>query len=590
MAGLEYVGYFPQWSMYDRKFFLKDLDTNGTAKKLTILNYAFANISSNNKRHPGYKCFAATAPYAKRDPEADGSIDVGDADADWLWPFKAEDSVDGVADPGWGDDKHLKGNFNQLKKLRAKHPHLKVLVSIGGWTYSRNFSEAAKTQKRREEFVKSFIDFYIRGNLPTEIWTDTKNYPAQFRKVYGGAGLAAGIFDGFDIDWEWPASNAGLPGNGFSPEDRKNLPLLLKEFRKQLDVLDLPQKPRGGKYLLTAFLPADPEVLKVGWDVPEIMKFLDHGNLQGYDLHGPFDCPSNCVTNHQSALHLIADDPSTKKLSVETAVKAWLDARAPRQKIVLGVPFYSRGWEGVQSSAKNGLFQKATGPVSKANGAKYEAGVNDYRSLAPLAQQGYTVHRDDANGVAWLFNPEKKIFWTFDDPMAAYQKAKYAKELGLAGAMAYSLDGDDKSTGILSQHIRAALNGEKPPTKQPPAKNACTAPEWKAEYIYSKPSIVTYAGKMWQGQYWTQKTPPGSKDSGGGTPWRELRTCQLPIHLEANGAQPWKSGVAYACGTMVTHNGELFTAAYDVKATQNIAPGTDPNTWQPHGRYEKAGI
>ncbi|WP_344637720.1 glycosyl hydrolase family 18 protein [Kitasatospora cystarginea] len=306
-------------------------------------------------------------------------------------------------------------------------------------------------------------------------------------------------------------------------------------------------------------------------------------------MHGPSDCPGACVTNHQSALHSVPEDPSPRRLSVEAAVKAWTDAGAPKKKLLVGVPFYGRGWEGVQSTAKNGLFQQASGAVSKANGAKYAVGVNDYRTLAPLAQQGYQVHRDDANGVAWLFNPDKRIFWTFDDPMAAYRKAEFAKEQGLAGAMSYSLEGDDKSTAILSEHIRAALDGRQPPTP-PPLKDACTAPEWRTDYVYGKPSVVSHAGKMWRGQYWTKGTAPGSKDGGGGSPWRELRTCKLPARLHPNGAKPWQEGLAYETGTMVTHQGELHTAAYNIRPDQAITPGTDVNTWQPHGKYETAGV
>ncbi|MFJ8308880.1 MULTISPECIES: glycosyl hydrolase family 18 protein [unclassified Streptomyces] len=203
---------------------------------------------------------------------------------------------------------------------------MKVLIWFSGWTYSRNFSQAARPEHRKE-FVKCCIDLCIRGSLTTKIWTDTKSFPGQKRAVYGGDGVAAGIFDGIDSDWERPGTDKGLPGNLHSDDDKKNLPLLLTEFREQLDAL--PARQDGGKYLLTAFLPADPALIKAGWDVPEVVKYLDYGDLQGYDLHGAFECRESCFNNHQSALHLIDGDPSPGKLSVETAVDAWAKAGAP---------------------------------------------------------------------------------------------------------------------------------------------------------------------------------------------------------------------------------------------------------------------
>ncbi|MFJ8308879.1 MULTISPECIES: hypothetical protein [unclassified Streptomyces] len=98
MDTVQYHGHYPQWAVYARKFFLRDLHENGTAERLTILNYAFANISSDTPIHSGYRAFAATAPN-KNPGHADGGKDVGDADADWVRPFLAAESVDGKAVP-----------------------------------------------------------------------------------------------------------------------------------------------------------------------------------------------------------------------------------------------------------------------------------------------------------------------------------------------------------------------------------------------------------------------------------------------------------------------------------------------------------
>ncbi|MGC5412410.1 glycosyl hydrolase family 18 protein, partial [Streptomyces sp. DT225] len=106
-----------------------------------------------------------------------------------------------------------------------------------GWTYSKYFSDAAKTDASRKKLVSSCIDQYIKGNLPVE-------------GGFGGPGTAAGIFDGIDLDWEYPASAGGHLGHHYAPEDKRNFTLLLAEFRKQLDAYGAANG--GKKYLLTA--------------------------------------------------------------------------------------------------------------------------------------------------------------------------------------------------------------------------------------------------------------------------------------------------------------------------------------------------
>ncbi|MGW1199926.1 glycoside hydrolase family 18 protein [Streptomyces sp. NPDC002536] len=470
---MEFIGYFPQWSIYDRKVFLKTIDDNGTAERLTILNYAFENITSGDvpvsakypEGYQGYRCFEEVRALDKATAgTADAGINAEDAGADYLTPFIAGSGKEpiGSNDPGWGAQA-LMGNFNQLKKLKQKHQQLKVLVSLGGWTYSRNFSLAAATEQGRKDLVSSCIDLFIKGNLPTEIWmTDWQHpeLPPTKKKQYGGPGVAKGIFDGVDIDWEWPGCDKGLPGNKFDPvHDKANFVALLKEFRKQLDDPELVRNypPRGGKYLLTAFLPADPKIMAAGWDAPEVMKCLDFGNIQGYDFHGA-GWSGETVTDQQSALL-----PPATGLTVEGAVDAWIKAagESVRSKLTFGIPYYGRGWKNVGTEHPDGLHNSSTVPAD----GKYEAGFNDYREIAKLGDS-YKVYYspDKANcSFAWRYSETDHVFWTFDDPTLVYRKAAHAKKIKLGGVMAYSLDGDDPTTGVLSQQIRAGLDGTKPP-------------------------------------------------------------------------------------------------------------------------------
>ncbi|MFD4769647.1 glycoside hydrolase family 18 protein [Streptomyces niveus] len=402
------VGYFAQWGVYGRNYQVKDMDTSGAAARLTHINYAFGNVSAEGK------CFTGNIP--------------GEADAwaDYARPLDAAGSVDGVADT---DDQRLAGNFNQLRELKAKHPGLKVLISLGGWSWSKHFSDAALTPASRRALVSSCIDLYIKGNLPVD-------------GTRGGAGAAAGLFDGIDIDWEWPGS-AGDVGTVFRPEDKKNFTALVREFRSQLDAYAKSRKDHGKRkhYELTAFVPTAPAKIDAGFEVSKVMRDFDFVNLQGYDFHGTWEA----TTAQQSALYAKPDD-----FSVNQTVNDWLRRGAPARKLVVGMPFYGQGWTGVSGSG-NGMGQPATGPAP----GTWANGNEDYKALKKLADSGaYTVHRDARNGHAWLF--DGTTMWTYDDPQVLRTKSAYVRAKGLGGAMFWSLDGDT-SDGELIRTVDRAL-------------------------------------------------------------------------------------------------------------------------------------
>ena len=395
------VAYFTQWGIYDRGYLVRNLDTSGSAEKLTHINYSFGNINANGE------CFMANQP------------GQGDAWADYGRSFTAAESVDGVGDT-W--DQQLRGNFNQLLELKEKYPHLKVNISLGGWTWSEHFSDAALTSESRERMVSSCIDQYLRGNLPA------------FDGA-GGAGSAYGVFDGIDIDWEWPGSE-GHEHNTIRPEDRENFTALIQEFRDQLDSLE---DETGRTFELTAFMPSDPEKIDLGFEVDALMENFDFITVQGYDYHGGWDA----ITHHQSNLLVDPNDPGPQIFAGEVAIDHYLDLGVDPADMVLGVPFYSRGWTGVEPGPNgDGLFQPATGPAP----GSYEAGIDDWKVIKNLS--GYDLYRDDASGTAWLYNGD--TFWTYDDEISISQKTQWAMDRGLSGVMIWSIDGDDADGSLMS--------------------------------------------------------------------------------------------------------------------------------------------
>ena len=154
--------------------------------------------------------------------------------------------------------------------------------------------------------------------------------------------------------------------------------------------------------------------------------------MQGYDLHGTWEA----TTNHQSNLFTSALDPSSPRFSVADTVAAYLRRGAPARELVVGVPFYSRGWAGV-GPTNHGLYQPSTGAAA----GTWEAGVEDYKVVAPLLTSGYTRYNDLRSGASWLYNPSTGIFWTLDDPLVLSAKALLARATGLGGLMFWELSG-----------------------------------------------------------------------------------------------------------------------------------------------------
>ncbi|MFI1014411.1 glycosyl hydrolase family 18 protein [Streptomyces sp. NPDC020965] len=424
------IGYFSQWGIYGRQYFIKNLDTSGAAAKLDVVNYAFQNVDPTN-----LTCQAGVTKGVSGNPQDPNEGDgAGDADADYGRPMSAAQSVDGVADDGWGK---LRGNFNQIKKLKAKHPHLKFVVSLGGWTFSKYFADAAATPASREKFVRSCVDVWIKGNLP----------------VYngaGGPGTGAGVFDGIDIDWEWPGAE-GHPGNHWSAVDKNNLTALLAEFRSQLDAL-------GGEHrLLTAFTPADPAKIQAGWDLTKIFDYLDFANVQGYDFHGSGSDNSwePARTGHQANLHRDAQDPYTFDFSIEKAVQTYLDAGVNPRKLTVGFPFYGRGWKEVASGPPgvNGEWQTANGAAT--GQFPVEAGIRGYHNLI-TSVPNMTIYHDAQSISTYGYTGANGQWWSFDDAWSIGKKTDWIKSKGLLGGMVWEMSGDTPN-GTLMNALHAGL-------------------------------------------------------------------------------------------------------------------------------------
>lgn len=400
--GARRIAYFADWNTANRGYSIKDVEESGAAARLTRLIWAFGDVNAEGRCHIAEDSDQPWAIYQRR--------------------YTAKESVDGKADD-YGQP--LAGSLNQLRKLRERHPDLKTSISLGNWNWSRYFSDAARTEKSRSAFVSSCIDLWLKGDLP------------RFEgEPQGGAGAAAGIFDGIDLDWEWPGGG-GKEGNIERPEDKRNFTLLVQEFRRQLDALE---QRTGRRYALSASLSHNEEQMRRGYE-PEVFRSLDFATVQGYDFTGSY----SPVTGHHSQLYAPQDAPDDT--GADRAVRMYLDYGLPADKLVLGFPGFGRGWRGVP--AEN--FGRYVRARSYAEG-DYGKGTDSY---ADLEKRDGRRFFDPVHGSYWIYDGDE--WWTYDTPEVVTMKGAYARRKGLGGLMLWNLDMDPR--GELVEAMDESLGG-----------------------------------------------------------------------------------------------------------------------------------
>nr|BAC66179.1 chitinase precursor [Kitasatospora aureofaciens] len=361
-TGTVKLGYFTNWGVYGRNYHVKNLVTSGSADKITHINYAFGNVQ-------GGKCT------------------IGDSYADYDKAYTADQSVDGVADT-W--DQPLRANFNQLRKLKAKYPHIKVLYSFGGWTWSGGFPDAVKNPAA---FAQSCYDL-----VEDPRWAD--------------------VFDG--IDWEYPNA-CGLSCDTSGPNAFSNM---MKAVRAEF-----------GDNLVTAAVTADgSDGGKIdATDYGEASKYIDWYNVMTYDFFGAW--AKNGPTAPHSPLTSYDGIPQQGFTSAD-AIAKFKAKGVPADKLLIGIGFYGRGWTGVTQSAPGGT---ATGPAA----GTYEAGIEDYKVLKNSCPATGTVA-----GTAYAHCGSN--WWIYDTPDTIKSKMDWANEQGLGGAFVWDFSGDTANGELVS--------------------------------------------------------------------------------------------------------------------------------------------
>ncbi|MEU1439793.1 MULTISPECIES: glycoside hydrolase family 18 chitinase [Streptomyces] len=359
------LGYFTEWGIYGRNYNVKNLVTSGSAAKITHINYAFGNVTN-------------------------GQCAIGDSYADYDKAFTADQSVSGVADT-W--DQPLRGNFNQLRELKAKYPNIKILWSFGGWTWSGGFAQAAANPTAFAQSCYNLVE--------DPRWAD--------------------VFDGIDIDWEYPNA-CGLSCDTSGAAAYKNL---MQALRAKF----------GTNNLVTAATTADgTSGGKIdAADYAGASQYVDWYNVMSYDFFGAFNAQG--PTAPHSPLTSYSGIP-TPGFTTADAIAKFKAKGVPASKLLIGIGFYGRGWTGVTQDAPGGT---ATGPAP----GTYEQGIEDYKVLKTSCPATGTIA-----GTAYAHCGTN--WWSYDTPATIGTKMAWAKSQGLGGAFFWEFSGDTSNGELVS--------------------------------------------------------------------------------------------------------------------------------------------
>jgi chitinase len=334
------VAYVAGWTLYP----VSKIE----AAKLTHINYAFANL------------------------DADGRVFFDN----------------------WNDNLKI----DTLNSLKIINPDLKIIVSVGGWSWSKHFSNVAASQNLRNQCARNIAEFVRRYKL-----------------------------DGIDIDWEYPCMKGA--GNSFRPEDKENFTYLLQAIRNSLNSLQVTQK-RKEPYILSIAAATSSNYLR-SIEPLKVVNYIDFMNIMTYDYRSG----DSWETGHHSNLWTSLSDWNNGNC-IDKTITRYINAGIPPEKIIMGVPFYGRRWEGV-TKKNNGLYQPA---VTAGLSITYR---NIRRQCTPDA--GYVSIWDDSAQAPYLWNQKEGIFISYENQQSLRYKVDYIKQKGLNGIMFWEYTSDYNS-------------------------------------------------------------------------------------------------------------------------------------------------
>ncbi|PNF17850.1 hypothetical protein B7P43_G02228 [Cryptotermes secundus] len=292
-------------------------------------------------------------------------------------------------------DNNGAGAYSKMTSLKQTYPHLKVLLSMGGWAerLEKNYSAVAESPARRKAFISSVSSF--------------------LRKYE---------FDGLDLHWQYPGQQYGGV-----PADKENFVHLLKELREEFDKFG---------WLLTAPLGVIPDTIEHSYDIPAISKYLDYMFALCYAYHGHW----GTQTGPNAPLYpLYQDDEYT----VESSINILLRKGAPASKLVLGLPLYGRIFK-LRSGEGNVGFGAPTLGAGKQGRYVQESGLWGYNEICfelDSPSSNWMKRWDNVTHTPYAFKDDE--FISYDNGRSLTEKVQLAIKKKLAGVVVWSLDTDD---------------------------------------------------------------------------------------------------------------------------------------------------
>lgn len=386
------VTYFPSWGVYEagqQNIQVKDIAWD----KVTHINHGFFEITNEFT-------IQTTDSYADFENES--------------FPHAPKADWEKYPTTGYPKDTVF-GHFGEYKYYKSKYPNVKLLISVGGWTRSDKFHDAAKNEINRKKLANSMVDFM-------------RKYP---------------FVDGFDIDWEYPTItrapedqyDRGCVGG---PEDKENFTLLLRDIRSTFDSNNMKDK------LLTVAVSAGEQKIRAT-EPDKYYKYVDYIGVMTYDFAGNWDKE----TGHLAGMYRNINDPNTERLkfNMDDAMKIFSNEyNVPKDKLLAGSPLYSRGWGNVAPGPNgDGLFQTGDG---KFTGNLGEGGQYSWYDLKKLeTTEGWKKFRDPVSKVPYLYNSSKKQFLTYEDEISLKERVNYINNNSYGGLIVWDASGDAVSSG-----------------------------------------------------------------------------------------------------------------------------------------------
>ncbi|GIO36064.1 hypothetical protein J41TS12_09250 [Paenibacillus antibioticophila] len=435
------VTYYTSWarSPEGRDFKPQDLD----ATKFTHIQYAFADLCWNGVTSGGADCQKAGVPLHE-DYKFNGEVVLGDPVNDLL-------------------------NFTELNAKKAAQPDLKLILSVGGWTWSDFFSVMAATEQTRLAFANSAVEFIREFGL-----------------------------DGIDIDWEYPVEG-GEEGNTQSPDDRENFTLLMKTVREALDAAGA----EDGRYYLLTIASSQADNFIINADLVRSVEYLDFISIMTYDYSGTWDSRAH----HNSPLFY---DPAHFSVSASRnhasgSLLANLTSGIPGYKLNLGVPFYGVGWLEVENGEYGAILRKDLNKDETFG--TWESFKFDYQDLEGnyVNKNGYTRYWNEYAKVAYLYNKENGNFISYNDQQSMMYTAALVRSLDIAGIMSWESHGD-RSLTLTNELVRnLPINGLagaarlEQPRQLTVKSKAATALTVAWERLEEADAYEVYANRTYQG-------------------------------------------------------------------------------------------